>query len=120
MDWLKLARLLLEQRKLPLVDLFGFLGKPPPSPGEIIRTMPLPYFARHVEKPLHPDAKRIPTTCLKSLFDRADQLLAAAKRDIEEAQRLFAGERLVRKPPGRIQCAKNSQQQCNFRSNSAK
>jgi hypothetical protein len=104
-DWLKLARLLLERRKLPLVELFGLPGIPPPSPEELIRTMPLPYFARHVEKPLHPDAKRIPTTGLESLFERAEQLLAAAQRDVEEARHIFTGERPPRMPPGRMNTA---------------
>jgi hypothetical protein len=101
-DWLKLARLLLEGRKLPLVELFGLPGYPPPSPEELIRTMPLPYFARHVEKPLHPDAKRIPTAGLESLFERAEQLLAAAQRDVEEARHILTGERPPRQPPGRM------------------
>jgi hypothetical protein len=105
-DWLKLARLLLEQRKLPLVELFGLRGNPPPSPQGLIRTMPLPYFARHVEKPLHPDAKRIPTTSLESLFERAEQLLAAAQRDVEDARHIFfKGERPPHKPPGRTNAA---------------
>jgi hypothetical protein len=102
-DWLKLARLLLEQRKLPLAELFGLPGNPPPSPEELIGTMPLPYFARHVEKPLHPDAKRLPTACLESLFERAEQLVAAAQRDMEEARHIL--ERPPRKPPGRINTA---------------
>ncbi len=86
MDWLKLARVLLAQRKLPVVALFG---DAPPSHGAVIGEIPLPYFARHVQKPLRPNAKRVPTTRLEGLFELAGDLLQAGRRDIGKAQEVL-------------------------------
>lgn len=92
MDWRKLARVVLAQRKLPLVALFR---SHPPSPRDVIRDIPLPFAARHVEKPLPAGARRLPRVHLEGLLERTGEFLAAAQRDVEEARRIldFQGSR---------------------------
>jgi hypothetical protein len=120
-EWLKLARLVLEKRRLPAA---AFFREEPPTPEEVIRHVELPFAARYVEQALDPDARQLAPPPLSALLERAEQLLIAVADDIEEARSMLDDLRTAagvpRRPPGRSDSANPSQEFCKSRSNSAK
>lgn len=121
--WRKLARLVLENRRLPVAALFS---DRPPTPEEVITNVELPFAARYVEDPPDPDARRIPSPPVMALLDRARELLdstaleLADLRAFVEALRTDPYGRPPRRPPSRSNSANPSQELCKSRSNSAK
>ena len=119
-DWLKLARLVLEKRRL---GTDAFFREVPPTPEEVVRNVELPFAARYVEEALPPDARQLSSPPLSALLERAEQLLIAAADDIAEAQAMLDDLRtsagVPRRPPGRSDSANPSQEFCKSRSNSA-
>jgi hypothetical protein len=108
--WRNLARLVLENRRLPVVALFS---NDPPSLVQLIETVELPFAARYVEDPPGPTARRIPSPPLIVLLDRAQELLDATAIDIAnvsgmvDSLRVDAGfARVPRRPPSRSNSAK--------------
>lgn len=122
-DWRNMARLVLENRRLPVVALFS---DHPPSPAELIENVELPFAARYVEDPPGPTARRIPSPPLIALLDRAQELLDATAMDIAdvsamvESLRVDGSNPVPRRPPSRSNSANPSQEFCKSRSNSAK
>jgi hypothetical protein len=120
-DWLKLARLVLEKRRLPTA---AFFREEPPSPEEVVRKVELPFVARYVEEALAPDARQLSSPPLSALLERAEQLLTAAADDIEEVRAMLddlgTAAGVPRRPPGRSVSANPSREFCKSRSNSAK
>jgi hypothetical protein len=120
-DWLKLARVVLEKRRLPTATFFR---DEPPAPEEIVRNVELPFAARYVEEAPAPDARQLSSPPLSALLERAEQLLIAAADDIEEARAMLddlkTAAGIPRRPPGRSDSANPSQGFCKSRSNSAK
>jgi len=116
-DWLKLARLVLDRRRLPTASFFR---EEPPSPEEV----ELPFAARYVEQALDPDARQLSSPPLLALLERAEQLLIAAADDIEVVWAMLDDLRTAagvpRRPPGRSDSANPSQEFCKSRSHSAK
>lgn len=121
--WRKLARLVLENRRLPVVALFS---DHPPSAEEVIAHVELPFAARYVDDPPDLDARRIPSPPVLALLDRAQELLEASAVEIAdirafvEALRTDPCGRPPRRPPSRSDSANPSQELCKSRSNSAK
>ena len=107
-DWLKLARLVLEKRRLPIA---AFFREEPPTPEEVVRNVELPFAARYVEEALAPDARQLAPPPLFALLERAEQLLIAAADDIAEARAMLDDLRTAagvpRRPPGRSDSAKS-------------
>jgi hypothetical protein len=120
-DWLKLARLVLETRRLA-TD--AFFREEPPAPEEVIRNVELPFAARYVEEALAPAARQLSSPPLSALFERAEQLLIAVADDVEEVRSMLddlrAAAGVPRRPPGRSDSANPSHEFCKSRSNSAK
>lgn len=120
-DWLKLARVVLEKRRLPTA---AFFREEPPTPEEVVRNVELPFAARYVEEALAPDARQLSSPPLSALLERAEQLLSAAADGIEEVRAMLDDLRtaagVIRRPPGRSDSANPSQEFCKSRSNSAK
>jgi hypothetical protein len=120
-DWLKLARLALEKRRLPTV---AFFREEPPTPGEAVRNVELPFAARYVEEALAADARQLSSPPLAALLERAEQLLMAAADDIAEVRAMLddlsTAAGVPRHPPGRSNSANPSHELCKNRSNSAK
>jgi hypothetical protein len=106
-DWLKLARLVLEKRRLPIA---AFFREEPPTPEEVVRNVEVPFAARYVEQALDPDARQLSSPPLFALLELAEQLLLAAAGDIEEVQAMLDDLRTAagvpRRPPGRSDSAK--------------
>ena len=109
-DWRSMARLVLENRRLPVFALFS---DHPPSPAELIENVELPFAARYVEDPPEPTARRIPSPPLMALLERAQDLLDATAIDIADVSatvdslRVDAGFNPVpRRPPSRSNSAK--------------
>lgn len=121
--WRKLARLVLENRRLPVVALFS--GHPP-TPEEMIANVELPFAARYVDDPPDLDARRIPSPSVIALLDRAQELLDASAIEIAdirtfvEALRTDPYGRAPRRPSCRSNSANPSQELCKSRTNSAK
>lgn len=85
-DWLKLARLVLEDRRLPTA---AFFREEPPTPLELIVNMELPFAARYVEEAPDSEARRLATPPLPALLERAEQLLLAVAGEVEEAKTML-------------------------------
>ncbi len=120
-DWLKLARLVLEKRRLPTA---AFFREEPSAPQEVLRNVELPFAARYVEEAPEPDARRLATPPLLALLERAEQLLITAADEVEEARAVVdelrtPPNRVPRRPPSRSNSANPSQELSKFRSNSA-
>lgn len=121
--WRKLARLVLESRRLPVVALFS---DGPPTPEELIANVELPFAARYVDDPPDLDAHRIPSPPVLALLDRAQELLDTSTIEIADIRTLVEGlrtdpcGRAPRRPPSRSNSANPSQELCKSRSNSAK
>lgn len=102
--WRKLARLVLENRRLPVVALFS---AHPPTPEELIASVELPFAARYVDDPTDLDARRIPSPPVMVLLDRAQELLEATSikitdiRTFVETLRTAPYGRVPRRPPRR-------------------
>ena len=120
-DWVKLARLVLEKRRLPTA---AFFLEELPTSQEVVRNVELPFAARYVEEALAPDARQLSSPPLSALLERAEQLLTAAADDIEEVRAMLDDLRTAagvpRRPPGRSNSANPSHEFCKSRSNSAK
>ncbi len=117
-DWLKLARLVLENRRLPTAPFFR---EEPPTPLELIVNVELPFAARYVEEAPDPDARHLAIPPLSALLERAEQLLLAVADKVEEAKTMLDELRTaVRRPPGRSNSANLSRELSKSRSNSAK
>lgn len=91
-DWLKLAQLVLENRRLPTAALFR---EEPPTPLELVVNMELPFAARYVEEAPDPDARRLATPPLPALLERAEQLLLTVAGEVEEAKTMLDELRTV-------------------------
>ena len=121
--WRKLARLVLENRRLPVIALFS---DHPPSPEEVIANVELPFAARYVEDPPDLDRRRIPSPPVIALLDRAQELLDSTVLELADirafvkALRTDPYGRPPRRPPSRSNSANPSQELCKSRSNSAK
>jgi hypothetical protein len=123
-DWRNMARLVLENRRLPVVALFSDY---PPSAAELIENVELPFAARYVEDPPEPTARCIASPPLIGLLDRAQELLDATTLDLADLRTLVESLRtdpalspVPRRPPSRSNSANLSQEICKSRSNSAK
>ncbi len=121
-DWLKLACLVLENRRLPTAALFREESL---SPQQVILNVELPFAARYVEEAPEPDARRLATPPLLALLERAEQLLITAADEVEEARAVVdelrtPPDRVPRHPPSRSNSANPSHELSKFRSNSAK
>jgi len=119
-----MARLVLENRRLPVVTLFS---EHPPSPAELLENVDLPFAARYVEDPPEPTARRISSPPRIALLDRAQELLDATAADIAVVRALVESLRVSpgfspapRRPPSRSDSANPSQEFCKSRSSSAK
>jgi hypothetical protein len=125
LHWRKLARLVLKNRRLPLIALFS---DDPPSPAELIRNVELPFAARYVEDPPDLNAHRLSAPPLFALLDRAQELLESTASDLADANDLVQALRsalndsttIPRQPPRRSNSANLSQELGKSRSNSAK
>jgi hypothetical protein len=93
-DWRNMARLVLENRHLPVVALFS---DHPPSPAELLENVELPFAARYVEDPPEPTARRIASPPLIALLDRAQELLDATALDVADVSALVES---LRADPG--------------------
>lgn len=121
-DWLKLARLVLDHRRLPTA---AFFHGDAPTPEQLIQNVELPFAARYVEDPPAANARELIAPPLFALLERAEQLLLAIAEHIEEARSMLpdlqkAAAVVPRRPPGRSNSANPSQGFCASRSNSAK
>jgi hypothetical protein len=123
-DWRNMARLVLENRRLPVVALFS---DHPPNPAELLENVELPFAARYVDDPIEPTARRIPSPPLIALLDRAQQLLDSTAIEVADVSAVVESLRcdpgsnpVPRRPPGRSNSANPSQELCKSRSNSAK
>ncbi len=125
-DWRNLARLVLENRRLPAAALFR---DTPPDPACLIENIELPFAARYVEDPPDADARRLASPPVLALLERAEELLLAASSEAAEAKAMLddlraaaaqVGSSVTRRPPCRSDSAHPSQRFCKSRSNSAK
>ena len=120
-DWVRLARLVLANRRIPTAALFA---EKPPDAEQIIREVEIPFAARYVEEPLEEKARQLRAPTWSALLERAEELLNLVADEVEEARTMLADLRasasLLRRPPGRSNSANPSQELCESRSNSAK
>lgn len=124
-DWRNMARLVLENRRLPVVALFS---DHPPTPAELLENVDLPFAARYVEDPPEPTARRISSPPLIALLDRAQELLDVTATEIADVSALVEALRIdpgfspavPRRPPSRSDSANPSQEFCKSRCKSAK
>ena len=109
-DWRNMARLVLENRRLPVASLFS---DHPSSPPELLENVELPFAARYVEDPPERTARRIPSPPPIALLDRARELLKATAMEVADVSALIESLRadagfspVPRRSPNRSNSAK--------------